>query len=125
MHALTLSLDLTLNLDCVPVQLLTLFLRKNPALVYAFTSSAEHSTAWHLASAAGHVHVLQLLMAATATGAQSNTHDPVSKALSIANSQVSCSEERRLWYRMLDFHVKAPWNIGSTSSQFGSHSAAS
>ncbi|MEW5299326.1 MAG: hypothetical protein WDW36_002352 [Sanguina aurantia] len=69
------------------IELLTLFLRKNPALVYAFTSAAEHSTAWHLASAAGHVHVLQLLMAATATGAQSNTHDPVSKALGIANSQ--------------------------------------
>ncbi|GFH24559.1 putative E3 ubiquitin-protein ligase [Haematococcus lacustris] len=43
------------------VEVLGLFLAKNPALVWA-VSSTDHSTPWHSAAERGHVDALQLLV---------------------------------------------------------------
>eukprot|EP00798_Chlamydomonas_sp_ICE-L_P023128 gene23128-30329_t len=69
------------NLDVV-----RLFLKKNPALVYAVSTSQERSTAWHLAAQEGQHDVLQLLVEATRQSAVSNTFDPISKVVNAQNS---------------------------------------
>ncbi|KAG2423703.1 hypothetical protein HXX76_015093 [Chlamydomonas incerta] len=63
-----------------------LFLRKNPALVYA-AQAADHNTPWHVAAAAGHELVLRVLLDTTRANAVSNTFDPLTKVINKQNAK--------------------------------------
>ncbi|KAG2428245.1 hypothetical protein HYH02_014427 [Chlamydomonas schloesseri] len=63
-----------------------LFLRKNPALVYA-SQAADHNTPWHVAAAAGHELVLRVLLDTTRANAVSNTFDPLTKVINKQNAK--------------------------------------
>lgn len=67
------------------VDVLRLFLRKNPALVYAV--ARDGSTAWHIAAEQGNAEVLQLLISTTRDAAVSNTFSPLAKVINTLNSR--------------------------------------
>lgn len=66
-------------------EVVRLFLRKNPALVYATT--ADKSTPWHVASDAGHLFILDVLVEVTRANAVSNTFDPITKVINQQNAK--------------------------------------
>ena len=66
-------------------EVLRLFLRKNPALVYAV--AGDGSTAWHLSAEQGNAAVLQLLISTTKEAAMSNTFSPLAKVINQPNAR--------------------------------------
>ncbi|EFJ51793.1 hypothetical protein VOLCADRAFT_87318 [Volvox carteri f. nagariensis] len=68
------------------LDIVRLFLKKNPALVYA-TDASEKSTPWHVAAAAGHDVVVRVLIDTTRANSLSNNFDPVSKVINKQNAK--------------------------------------
>lgn len=67
------------------IDVLSLFLRKNPALV--FSTTQDKNTAWHYASSYGHTNVIELLVAVAKEAAVSNTFDPIAKVVNSQNGK--------------------------------------
>ncbi|KAG2490402.1 hypothetical protein HYH03_011202 [Edaphochlamys debaryana] len=67
------------------LDIIRLFLKKNPALVYA--ANPDKSTPWHVASASGHDVVLRVLIDTARAQALSNTFDPLSKVINKQNDK--------------------------------------
>ncbi|KXZ42992.1 hypothetical protein GPECTOR_108g187 [Gonium pectorale] len=67
------------------LDIVRLFLKKNPALVYA-TSKSDGSTPWHVAAASGHELVLRVLIDTTRANAVSNNFSPLTKVINKQNA---------------------------------------
>lgn len=90
-----------------------LFLRKNPALVYA-SQAVDHNTPWHVAAAAGHELVLRVLLDTTRANAVSNTFDPLTKVI---NKQVRALGVAQA--RHAQRPCQAVWGDGAGSESSG------